>query len=178
MGFVAITCATALAAVLDVEPGGGRLSFQLASSLHAVDGQALAFRGQLDTDTLAGALEVDAAALTTGLGPRDSRMSWFCLEAPRFPVIQLVVQRVEGAVAGLRAGAGAGAVTLTGLLTIRDVVRPVAIPATYAWEGENLRLKGRHDMKWTDWNIPDPSTLLSTVSPDMSVTFDVLARPS
>jgi hypothetical protein len=33
-------------------------------------------------------------------------------------------------------------------------------------------------MKWTDWNIPDPSILLSTVRPEMAVVFDLVAGPS
>jgi polyisoprenoid-binding protein YceI len=178
MGFLLIACATASAAVLGVAPGAGRLTFQLPASLHTVDGEAEGFVGTLDTDTLRGSLTVDAASLTTGLGPRDSRMTWYCLEAPRFAAIQLDVTAIDGAVAELRSGAGTGALTLTGTLTIRDVARPVAIPATFAWEGDNLRLKGRHAMKWTDWNIPDPSTLLSTVGPELTVSFDLLASPS
>lgn len=178
MGLVLIAMATASAAILGVEPGSGRLAFSLPASLHTVEGQALAFAGKLDTERLTGTLTVDPTALTTGLGPRDSRMVGHCLEAAEYPTIQLVVTRIEGAVAGLRSGAGAGAVTLTGTLTIRDVERPVAIPATYAWEGDNLRMKGRHDMKWSDWNIPDPSTLLSKAGSELTVSFDVLARPS
>ncbi|MFN7144212.1 MAG: YceI family protein [Myxococcota bacterium] len=178
MGLLLIVMSTVSAAVLGVEPGSGRLAFALPSSLHTVEGQALGFSGKLDTDRLNGRLTVDPAALTTGLGPRDSRMAGYCLETARYPTIELVVTRIEGAVAGLRSGAGAGTVTLSGTLTIRDVERPVAIPATYAWEGDNLRMKGRHDMKWSDWNIPDPSTLLSKAGSELTVSFDVLARPS
>ena len=105
MGFLLIACATASAAVLGVAPGAGRLTFQLPASLHTVDGEAEGFVGTLDTDTLRGSLTVDAASLTTGLGPRDSRMTWYCLEAPRFAAIQLDVTAIDGAVAELRSGA-------------------------------------------------------------------------
>jgi polyisoprenoid-binding protein YceI len=178
MGFLWIACGAAWAAVLAVAPDRGTLGFELPASLHAVSGRAPAFGGTLDTDALTGALTIDAGALTTGLGPRDSRMTWHCLEVARFPTIALAVNRIDGATEGLRAGAGSGAVTLEGTLTIRDVTRPVAILASYAWEGDALRLRGRHALAWTDWSIPDPSTLLSTVSPELTVTFDVLASPS
>lgn len=178
MGLWLAACTTALAAALGVEAGSGRVAFQLASSLHPVEGQARSYSGHLDTDALTGELTVDATSLTTGLGPRDSRLLAWCLEVTRFPTVALVLARVDGAVADLRKGAGSGAITLFGTLTIRDVARDVSIPATFAWEGDKLRIKGRHEMKWTDWNIPDPSTLLSTVAPEMSVSFDVLARPS
>jgi len=178
MGLWAALCASAAATVLGFGPGDGRLSFELASSLHPIEGQALAFTGSLDTDTLLGALTVDANGLTTGLGPRDSRMGAWCLEVARFPTIAFTVAQIEGDVAGLRSGVGTGRLSLLGTLTIRDVAAAVAVPATYAWEGQNLRIKGRHDMKWTDWNIPDPSVLLSTVRPEMAVVFDLVARPS
>ena len=173
-----LTSATTLAAVLAVSPGDGRLGFTLESSLHTVEGQSLAFNGQLDTSALTGSLQVDVSGLTTGLGPRDARMNHICLEAQRFPAISLVVTDIDGSTTGMRAGAGAGAVQLVGTLTIRDVTKDVNVAATYAWEGDSLHLQGRHTLRWADWNIPDPSTLLSTVSPELVVTFDVVARPS
>ena len=178
MGVVLVALASARAAVLAVTPDAGTIAFELPASLHLVEGRAPRFDGRLDTSALTGALTVDAASLTTGLGPRDSRMTWHCLDATRFPTIALAVARIEGAVAGLRAGSGSGAITLEGALTIRDVTRSVVIAATYAWEGDALRLKGRHPLSWADWNVPDPSILLSTVSPQMTVSFDVLASPS
>ncbi|MDP2313358.1 MAG: YceI family protein [Pseudomonadota bacterium] len=178
MGLWFAMCAPAFAAVLGFGPGDGQVAFQLASSLHGVEGQALAFSGQLDTAARTGTFTVEAGGLTTGLGPRDSRMLAWCLEATRFPAITLVVSRIEGALAPFGGGAGSGVLSLIGTLTIRDVTRDVVVPATFAWEGEKLRIKGRHDMKWTDWNLPDPSTVLSTVSPDMAVVFDIVARPS
>jgi polyisoprenoid-binding protein YceI len=178
MGLWLAGCATAMATVLGVGAEDGRVEFHNTASLHAFDGQARRYAGQLDTAALVGDLTVEAASLSTGLGPRDSRLLSWCLEAVRFPSIHLAVARITGAVEGLQRAAGTGGLTLQGTLTIRDVVRDVAIPATYAWEGPNLRLKGRYDMKWTDWNLPDPSTVLSTVAPEMDVTFDVLAKPS
>jgi len=171
-------CSAALAAVLGVSPERGSVSFELPASLDTVRGRAPAFAGSLDTERLTATVTFEAASLTTGLGPRDSRMRWHCLEAPLFPTITLVVTRIEGAVAGLHAGAGTGDVTLVGTLAIRDVVRPVRVAATYAWEGGAVRLKGRHALAWAEWNIPDPSTLLSTVNPEMTVTFYLLASPS
>ncbi len=168
--------AEAAAAVLAVSSGDGALGFHNTATLHAFDGSARTFDGQIDTAALTGRLSVQAASLTTGLGPRDSRLLSWCLEAPRFPTIELVVSSITGAVEGLRAAAGAGTVTLVGTLTVRDTTREVAIPAAYAWEGTNLRLNGRYELAWPDWNVPDPSIVLSKLDPDMVVTFDLLAR--
>lgn len=173
-----LLCLAAHGAVLGVQPGSGRLGFELATSVRPVSGDALGFSGSLDTDTFTGILTVDATALTTGYGPRDSRMLSTCLEVARFPAIQLVVSGIDGEVAGLRRGAGTGTITLAGTLTIRDVARPVAVALTYAWEGEDLRLKGRHTLSWADFGVPDPSTLLAQVGPEVTILFDLVARPS
>jgi polyisoprenoid-binding protein YceI len=178
MGLWLAMCAVAAATVLDFGPGDGRVALRLVSTLHEFEGQALGFAGQLDTQARTGSFTVDAGSLTTGLGPRDSRMLSWCLEAPRFPAITFVVTGIAGGLRELASGAGSGSLSLTGTLTIRDVTRDVVVPATFAWEGDKLRIKGRHEMKWTDWNLPDPSTVLSTVSPDMAVVFDLLARPA
>ena len=75
-------------------------------------------------------------------------------------------------------GGRGGDIVLVGTLTLRDVTLPVRVAASYAWEGEALRLRGRHSLLWADWNIPDPSILLSTVRPEVTVIFDLIASPS
>lgn len=175
---ILLLCLAAHGAVLAVQPGSGRLGFELDTSIRPVTGQALGFAGTVDTDTLTGTFTVDATALTTGFGPQDSRMLSTCLEVTRFPSIQLVVASMEGDIAGLRRGAGTGALTLAGTLAIRDVVRELRVPVTYAWEGEDLRLKGRQAIRWADWGIPDPSILLAEVRPEVAILFDLVARPS
>lgn len=167
----------ALAATLEFSPTESSVGFHASASLHEFDGKARSFSGSLDTTTLAGKLEVQSSSLTTFLGPRDARLQSWCLEAERFPTIQFVLGSVNGEIAGLKAGSGGGAVTLVGKLTIRDVTLDVKVPATYTWEGNNLRLKGRHDLRWADFGIPDPSITISTLYPDLYVTFDVVGRP-
>jgi polyisoprenoid-binding protein YceI len=175
---VLLPTAIAAAAELNVSEATGRLGFHAQATLADFDGVADTFHGHLSTDTGTGELIVDAHGLSTGLGPRDSRMLTWCLEVDRFPEIRFTVQALRGDTAGLQQGTGNGSVVLAGLLAVRDVTRPVEVPATWAWEGPNLHLKGKLDMRWTDWNVPDPSVLLSTLEPDMSVVFDVVAKPS
>lgn len=165
------------AAPLRVDDATGALTFHNRASLHAFDGRAKSFRGSFDPATGRGELVVPVDALTTGLGPRDARMRGYVLDGARFPEVRV---RVTGVVAGgevLQAGQGSGPVTLAGELTLREVTRPVQIPTTATWEGSALRLAGRVELRWTDWGLPDPSVLLSTLYPDMSVEFDVVARP-
>jgi polyisoprenoid-binding protein YceI len=151
---------------------GSALKFFNSASLHGIEGEAKQFSGSLDTDTLTASLVVTTAAMTTSLGPRDSKMHSFCLESSKFPKIAFVVSSIEGG-EGLASGAGAGNVSLVGSLTIRDVSLPIKVAAKYVFEGEKLKLKGRYDFKWTDFKVPDPSIFISTLYPDMHVEFDL-----
>ncbi|MFZ5477969.1 MAG: YceI family protein [Myxococcota bacterium] len=169
---LALAVATSAFAVdtLSFTEADGRIGFTAEGSLGAFEGRATDFGGAISPATGAGELIVPAGALTTGLGPRDSRMLRWCLEAERFPEIRFTLT-------GGPLGEGGGAV-LKGRLTVRDVTRDVEIPATFSWEGPNLRLQGRYEMDLRDWNVPDPAVVLATMDPTFAVTFDVVARPS
>ena len=169
--------AVAEAAPLTFTQTDSSVAFHASASLHEFDGKARTFRGVLDPATLQGEIVVEAPSLTTFLGPRDARLSAWCLETEKYPTIRFVLSGVTGELAGIKAGSGGGAVTLTGTLTIRDVSQVVKVPATYTWEGQKLRLKGRYDLRWADFGIPDPSIAISTLYPDMYVHFDVLGHP-
>lgn len=169
---------SAHAASLAFTGADSTVSFHNAASLHEFSGKAKTFSGTIDTTALTGQLTITTSAMTTFLGPRDDKMRSYCLETSRFPAITFTVSSITGSVDGIKAGSGTGSVTLVGKLTIRDVTRDVQIPATYTWEGGSLRLKGNYAMKWTDYNVPDPSILISTLYPDMSVNFDILAKPA
>lgn len=167
----------ALAAPLSMAPADGQIGFRASASLHDFDGRAESFTGAFDPAAGVGQLVIPVVGLRTGLGPRDSRMQEFALDRLHFPEVRLSVDRVSGTLDALRAGQGGGTLNMAGTLTIRDVSRPISVPATFAWEGEALRLTGALPLRWTDWGVPDASTVLSTLGPELTITFDVLGRP-
>ncbi len=168
-----LTPATAEAGQYSFSSSGSRITFDLSSSLHDFDGKAKSFKGSLDTDSGTGSLTIDASSLTTDLGPRDSKMHSFCLESGSFSSISFDLTSIGGDLVGLQSGAGAGKITLNGNLTIRDMVLEVAIPAEYAFEGEDLVLRGKHRMRWTTFGVPDPSIVISKLDPSMKVKFKI-----
>jgi hypothetical protein len=149
----------------------GTISFDNTASLHAIKGEAKRFSGHLDTATLTGGLTVEATSLTTGLSVRDSKMHEFCLQSGSIPTITFEVTSISGDSAGLQSGTGKGTVTLNGKLFIRSRSKSVAIRTSYSFSGGKLHLKGKHPMKWADYGVPDPSIVISTLLPDMSVQF-------
>lgn len=172
----ALLLGTALAAPYSFGEADGTVRFHVQSSAHRIDGRALRFAAVFDPQARTGSLSIPAAALSTGLGPRDHRLWTYALEAGRFPELGFVVTKVEGDTAALASGAGSGDVHLLGTLTIRDVSRPVDIPVRWTWEGPILRLHGRTELRWADFGVPDPSVLLSTVEPEVTVAFDLVGR--
>jgi polyisoprenoid-binding protein YceI len=181
--FLVWTCAVGLllstsadAATYAFSSSGSRITFSMSATLHDIDGSAKSFKGSLDTDAGTGSLTIDATSLTTDLGPRDSKMHDFCLESGTFGEMSFEVTSITGDLAGLQSGQGSGKVTLKGNLTIRDMVLEVAIPADYAFEGEELSLRGSHKMSWKTFGVPDPSILLSKLAPSMKIKFKLKAR--
>lgn len=158
------------------DDASGSITFGMQASLHEVNGAAQNFSGELDigSDKPTGKVTVQAAQLTTFLGARDDRMHSYCLEIDRYPTVEFRIAATTGDVRGLNSRRGSGTVELRGQLTVRSATRDVIIPATYRWERDGtLHLTGAHQLQWTDYGVPDPSIIISTLYPDMNIQFDV-----
>jgi len=159
----------------------GRLSFDMVASIHKIQGEARDFSIHFDVNDhtgLQGFMNVQAKAMTTHLAPRDKKMHGFCLAVDEYPKVVLKVRGASGDTDGLTAGTGSGNIVLDATLTIRNTTRPVAIDAAYAWQDDQLRLSGEHRIDWTDYGVPDPSISISTLFPEIQVSFDVALVPA
>ena len=166
------------ASPLALDPARGAIRAHARASLHDFEIEATAFTGSIDPSAGTGTLELAVAGLTTGVGPRDARMRGWCLDEGTHPLVRYSVRRVEGDTAGLRAGIGSGDLLLQGELQLREATRTLAVPASYAWEGGALRLRGRVPLRWGDWGLPDPAVAIATLGPELTVSFDVLTVPA
>ena len=158
----------------------GTLTFDMAASLHEITGRAASFTGELDigADSPTGTIVIQAAQLTTDLSVRDDRMHEYCLSVEQYPTIELRIGATTGDVSGLNSGRGSGSIELRGQLTVRSTSRDVVLPVSYSWEGDKVRLVGSHQLKWTDYGVPDPSILISTLYPEVNVQLNVLLNES
>ena len=155
------------------DQSGGSLTFHNTASLHGIDGVAKNFSGSLDSAAGTGVLVVQTKSMTTNLGPRDKKMHEYCLESDKFPTIEFKVTGLGNGADGLKARAASGKVVLNGSLKIRDTSKSISVPTTFTASGDDLTLKGKFDFSWKDYNVPDPSILISTLYPDMSVKFSL-----
>jgi len=151
---------------------GSSVTFQNQASLHGIDGEVKEYSGSFDSTAGTGLLVVKTKSMTTNLGPRDNKMHSFCLESEKYPTIEFKVSSVTG-LESVQAGSKRGRITLNGNLKIRDVTKPISVASSFVTVGNDLTLQGQLDFKWTDFNVPDPSILISTLYPDMSVKFSL-----
>ena len=152
----------------------GSLDMEMVASLHDVPVVANSFTTELIIEeNITGKLVVQANSLKTGIGMRDSKMYEYCLETDKYPTVTFEMRGVTGNAEGLKSKAGTGKIKLHGKLTVRSTTRDIAVPTTYTWKDDQLHLKGAADLKWTDYGVPDPSILISTLYPEIKLSFDI-----
>ncbi len=158
------------------------VGFHMVATMHEVDGDCANFQGELDVGrkaTHTGKVTVQTSAVTTFIDVRDERMHNYVLEIEKYPTMELDIKAIEGDVEGLDSKKGSGEILLKGQLTIRTVSKDVEFPVTYSWsESGDLSLKGGYETKWTNWNLPDPSILISTLYAELDVRVFVTAKKS
>ena len=158
------------------------VGFHMLATMHEVDGDCRSFQGEIDIGkkaTHTGKVTVQTNALTTFIDVRDERMHDYVLEVEKYPTLQFDIKAIEGDVEGLDSGNGSGEVVLKGQLTIKTVSKDIEFPVTYTWDEDgNLSLTGAYATSWTNWNLPDPSILISTLYPELDVKVDVKAQKS
>ncbi len=171
-----IIAAPAHAARFVGDDTAGKVDFDMTASLHGITGSAKAFSGEVtidDAKPVSGKYVFQANSITTNLNVRDSRMHNYCLEVERFPTVEFLIRDVTGDVEGLRSRTGSGSLVLKGTMTVRSTAREVDITSSYNWTPEGkLRLSGNHELKWSDYGVPDPSIVISTLYPEMRFSFD------
>jgi polyisoprenoid-binding protein YceI len=158
----------------------GKLVFEMKASLHDIEGQAQQFLVELDVgpgSTNTGKVTLSANQLTTFLDVRDDRMYNEVLQVDKFPVVTYTILSINGATDGLNSGQGKGKVTLRGTLNIASIEREVDIPVAYMWTNDGtLKLAGKTQIRWTDFGLPDPSIMISTLYPPMDIKFSITSN--
>lgn len=166
--------AAALAAPqpLSAAPGGG-VAFRGTSSAGPVAGRVDVFSASLDLAAGTGLFTAEAASLTTGLGPRDQRMLVYALDVATFPEVRFEVTRVDRP---RDASPLDGPMSLLGTLTLHGVSVPLTVAATAANDGGRLRLRGEVPLTLADFGVPDPSVVIASFAPTVTVTFDLIGE--
>lgn len=183
--FIALASQLGHAERLVFTQSGSQIQFSMTATLHDIDGEAQVFSGHLDVngDESSGEVSIDAKSLTTFMDKRDHKMHTETIQVSRFPNVVYTIHNIEGGKKNqltderhqIDSHRGSGEVILHGTLKIARVSREISIPAAYRWEEDALRLIGSTSIQWTDYRLPDPSLLISTLQPQIDIKFSVYA---
>jgi len=157
-----------------VQTEASDLGFRATSRFMNADGRFHRFRGEVTVDpqdlaTARISLSIEAASIDTGIGLRDSHLrSADFFDVERFPTVTFESLRVEAA--GRRA-------TVTGRLTLRGVVREIAVPVDVAVSDVALVATGELVMNRRDYGL-DYNSTLNPIGNEVRVSFTIRARAS
>jgi polyisoprenoid-binding protein YceI len=118
-----------------------------------------------DGAELEGRLEIESASFDTGNPRRDRTLHEKSLASEEHPSIVFVPRRIYRT----SSWAEEEVLALEGDLSIRGVTKPVRIPVTLRRRGARLVVAGSTRLQWAEYGVPDPSSFLSKVRPDVQI---------
>jgi len=136
-----------------------------------VEGQLAADPADLQAG-VTGYVLVKAANLHTGSGGRDRDMQR-ALSVDRFPDIRFTVQRVAASFPSATDRADV-LLTITGLMQIHGIERPVTFPARLRLRDDKIWVRGEAELKMSDYGVKPPSHFLLSVKDRVVASFDLL----
>ena len=165
-----------------VDPAKSEISWVLDASLRAVRSQTRELSGTArvleageDGVLLEGQLEIAAGSFETGSSRRDRTLREQSLATGEHPRIVFAPRRI------FRTSSWAEdeALAIEGDLSIRGVTQPVLIPVILTRRGQRLVVDGTTRLQWADYGVPDPSSFLYRVRPEVQVTahLELVPRP-
>jgi polyisoprenoid-binding protein YceI len=160
--------------------GKSLAAFDATHAFGNFSGQGEAVTGEILLDPMdlelgvRGALAVPLAALTTGIDGRDRAMRQV-LDGERHPEIRFAVDGVDASFASLSDRSDV-ALTIRGILAIRDAARPSTFSARARLRQGRIWLRGEGALRLGDFGIAPPRRLFFRVGNDIRVRFDLLLQ--
>ena len=165
-----------------VDAAKSEISWVLDASVRAVrshtrelSGSAKVLEAGEDGVRLEGRLEIDAGSFETGSSRRDRTLREESLAAGDHPQIVFSPRRI------FRTSSWAEdeALAIEGDLSIRGVTQAVLIPVSLTRRGQRVLVDGTTRVRWADYGVPDPSSFLYRVRPEVQITahLELVPRP-
>ena len=165
-----------------VDAAKSEIAWELDASLRGVRSRTRSLSGTAkvveageDGVVLEGRLEIDAASFETGSARRDRTLREDSLATGKHPSIVFSPHRIFR----ISSWAEDEALAIEGDLSIRGVTQAVRIPVTLTRRGQRLVVEGTTRLLWADYGVPDPSSFLYRVRPEVQVTahLELVQRP-
>jgi|Wag4MinimDraft_19_1082662.scaffolds.fasta_scaffold61558_1 polyisoprenoid-binding protein YceI len=171
-----LTLVTAWPPVTAVNDSNAKVSFEVDSTWHLIEGMTSGVSGEIRIDPqarLTGSISVPVAKFDTDGESRDERLREV-MAAEQFPKVVVTFDNVSlGCLPADAANDGGCSGTLPARLTIRDVTKDVVLPFTVSNEEGIAVVKGRLSLHWSDYGVEDPSILIAKLDPTVTVGYEL-----
>jgi polyisoprenoid-binding protein YceI len=189
-----IACVVALLSVVSLAPRGAvadtwnlpaplndentKVSFVVDSTWHTVNGTTKNLNGSVvlkdkhDPLSIVVDLKIQVKTFDTDWDSRDERLQE-CMASDTYPLASFTSSRLsDNCKPSVIDIAGKCAGTLTGIITIRDVSKEVALPISITKGQESYLISGELPLRWADYNIEDPSILIAKLDPIVAISYE------
>jgi polyisoprenoid-binding protein YceI len=117
-------------------------------------------------------LKIQVKTFDTDWDSRDERLQE-CMASDTYPLASFTSSRLsDNCKPSVIDIAGKCAGTLTGIITIRDVSKEVALPISITKGQESYLISGELPLRWADYNIEDPSILIAKLDPIVAISYE------
>jgi polyisoprenoid-binding protein YceI len=154
-----------------------KVSFVVDSTWHTVNGTTRDLNGSVvlkdknDPLSIVVDLKIQVKTFDTDWDSRDEKLQE-CMASDTYPVASFRSTRLSDNckptvidIAGKCSG------TLTGIITMRDVSKEVALPVSITKEHDSYLISGALPVTWADYNIEDPSILIAKLDPVVTISY-------
>jgi polyisoprenoid-binding protein YceI len=155
-----------------------KVSFVVDSTWHTVNGTTKNLNGSvvlLDKDdplSIGVDLKIQVKTFDTDWDSRDEKLQE-CMASDIYPVASFTSRRLSDSCRpALIDAAGKCSGTLTGILTMRDVSKEVALPVSITKGQDSYLISGSLPVTWAEYNIEDPSILIAKLDPVVTLSYE------
>jgi polyisoprenoid-binding protein YceI len=155
-----------------------KVSFVVDSTWHTVNGTTKHLNGSVvlkdknDPLSIVVDLKIQVKTFDTDWDSRDEKLQE-CMASDTYPVASFTSTRLsENCKPTVIDIAGKCSGTLTGILTMRDVSKEVALPVSITKERDSYLISGSLPVTWADYNIEDPSILIAKLDPIVTISYE------
>jgi polyisoprenoid-binding protein YceI len=155
-----------------------KVSFVVDSTWHTINGTtknvngSIALKDKNDPLSIMVDLKIQVKTFDTDWDSRDGELQE-CMASETYPVVSFTSQRLsETCKPTLIDVTGKCAGTLTGILTMRDVSKEVALPVSITKGQDSYLISGALPVPWAEYNIEDPSILIAKLDPMVTISYE------
>ena len=154
-----------------------KVSFVVDSTWHTINGTTRNINGSVtlkdknDPLSIVVDVKIQVKTLDTDWDSRDEQLQE-CMASETYPLASFTSTRLsENCKPTVIDIAGKCSGILTGILTMRDVSKEVALPVSISKEPDSYVISGALPVTWADYNIQDPSILIAKLDPIVTLSY-------